>query len=72
VHLLQLGWPIVDADDYHPPANKQKMIEGIPLTDEASIASELFSICQFICKCGSGKFFFVCGRFQQSLHRWTV
>jgi len=35
--LLQLGWPLADADDYHPAANKQKMNEGIPLTDEASI-----------------------------------
>jgi len=24
----------LDADDFHPPANKQKMGEGIPLTDE--------------------------------------
>ncbi len=27
------GWRFVDADDYHPPANKEKMHRGIPLTD---------------------------------------
>jgi gluconokinase len=30
----QLGWPFIDADDYHPPANVEKMRRGIPLTDE--------------------------------------
>lgn len=30
----QLGWPFVDADDYHPPANIEKMRRGTPLTDE--------------------------------------
>jgi gluconokinase len=28
-----LGWNFVDADDYHPPENVQKMRNGIPLTD---------------------------------------
>lgn len=28
------GWTFADADDYHSPANKQKMAAGIPLTDE--------------------------------------
>jgi gluconokinase len=28
------GALFVDADDYHPAANKQKMAAGIPLTDE--------------------------------------
>jgi len=42
MYLLQLGWVLADGDDYHPPANKQKMIEGIPLTDEASITTVLF------------------------------
>lgn len=26
--------PFVEGDDYHPPANKEKMRAGIPLTDE--------------------------------------
>ena len=26
--------PFIDADDYHPPANVDKMSQGIPLTDE--------------------------------------
>src|SRR6266849_10029072 len=29
----ELGWDFVDADDYHPPANVEKMRNGIPLTD---------------------------------------
>ena len=28
------GWAFAEGDDYHPPANKQKMHAGIPLTDE--------------------------------------
>jgi gluconokinase len=30
----QLGWPFVDADDFHPAANIAKMHRGEPLTDE--------------------------------------
>jgi gluconokinase len=30
----QLGWPFIDADDYHPEANIEKMKRGEPLTDE--------------------------------------
>jgi gluconokinase len=30
---LQLAWPFADGDDYHPPANLEKMRNGIPLTD---------------------------------------
>jgi gluconokinase len=29
----RLGWPFVDADDLHPPANRQKMAAGVPLDD---------------------------------------
>lgn len=29
-----LGWDFYDADDFHPPANVEKMSAGIPLTDE--------------------------------------
>jgi gluconokinase len=29
----QLGWQFADADDFHPPANKNKIHRGIPLTD---------------------------------------
>jgi gluconokinase len=29
----RLGWPFVDADDFHPAANIAKMRAGIPLTD---------------------------------------
>jgi gluconokinase len=28
-----LGWPFYDADDFHPPANVEKMHRGVPLTD---------------------------------------
>src|SRR5258706_8956799 len=29
----QLGWDFVDADQFHSAANKEKMHQGIPLTD---------------------------------------
>jgi gluconokinase len=29
----QLAWPFADGDDYHPPANREKMQNGIALTD---------------------------------------
>lgn len=29
----KLGWDFLDADDFHPPANIEKMKHGIPLTD---------------------------------------
>ncbi len=29
----QLGWQFLDADDFHPPENIEKMTHGIPLTD---------------------------------------
>jgi gluconokinase len=29
----QLGWIFLDADDFHPPANVEKMKRGIPLGD---------------------------------------
>ena len=30
----QLGWQFADADDYHPPANIEKIGHGIPLNDD--------------------------------------
>ncbi len=29
----QLNWPFLDADDFHPSENVQKMRQGIPLTE---------------------------------------
>lgn len=29
----RLGWEFVEGDDLHPPANVEKMREGVPLTD---------------------------------------
>lgn len=29
----RLGWKLLDADDYHPPANIEKMSRGVPLED---------------------------------------
>jgi gluconokinase len=29
-----LGWPFYDADNFHPPANVERMRRGIALTDE--------------------------------------
>lgn len=33
LHSL-LGWPVAEADDFHPQANIDKMSAGTPLTDE--------------------------------------
>lgn len=30
----QLGWLFLDADDFHPPENIEKMMHGVSLTDE--------------------------------------
>jgi len=30
----RLGWPFIDADDYHPSANVAKMAAGVALSDE--------------------------------------
>lgn len=29
-----LGWPVAEADDFHPEVNIDKMSRGVPLTDE--------------------------------------
>jgi gluconokinase len=29
-----LGWPMIEGDDLHPPANIAKMTQGIPLDDD--------------------------------------
>lgn len=34
-HLaLRLGWSFLEGDDLHPPANREKMARGVPLTDD--------------------------------------
>lgn len=30
---VRLGWEFLDADDFHPPANREKMARGVPLDD---------------------------------------
>src|ERR687890_260035 len=30
----QLGWVFLDADDFHPAANVEKMRRGVPLNDD--------------------------------------
>lgn len=30
----RLGWPMIEGDDLHPPANIAKMSQGIPLNDD--------------------------------------
>jgi gluconokinase len=27
------GWPLIEGDDFHPPASRDKMNRGVPLTD---------------------------------------
>ncbi|CAL8346100.1 unnamed protein product [Lota lota] len=35
VHVcLQLGWPLYEGDDFHPPENIEKMVRGEALTDQ--------------------------------------
>jgi gluconokinase len=29
----RLGWPYVEGDDFHPPANRRRMARGLPLDD---------------------------------------
>jgi gluconokinase len=31
---VQLGWKFVDADDFHPPCNIEKIRSGVPLNDD--------------------------------------
>jgi gluconokinase len=46
----EMGWPFLDADDFHPEGNVAKMRAGIPLTDDDRwpwldrLASELAAI----------------------------
>ena len=50
----QLGWAFVDADDFHPPANVEKLRAGIPLGD-ADRRPWLDSLRQMIADlCGRG------------------
>jgi gluconokinase len=48
----RVGWTFLDADDFHPPANIEKMKHGIPLTDAdrlpwlANIHAELVRLSQ--------------------------
>jgi gluconokinase len=47
----ELGWTFIDADDYHPAANVEKMHRGIPLTDDdrrpwlAALRRRLDAVC---------------------------
>lgn len=45
----ELGWQFFDADDFHPPANREKMRQGIALTDEDR-AEWLKSLCELLRK----------------------
>jgi gluconokinase len=46
----RLGWPFYDGDEFHPPANIDKMSRGIPLNDEdrsgwlAAIADRMLTL----------------------------
>lgn len=44
---VELGWDFYDADDFHPPANVEKMSKGIPL-DDSDRAPWLDSLHQLI------------------------
>ena len=49
----QLGWRFFDADDFHSPANIDKMRRGVPLTDEDR-QSWLDELRAAICKIDNG------------------
>lgn len=45
----QLGWTFIEGDDFHPPANIEKLKQGTPLTD-ADRRPWLEAIKEAICK----------------------
>jgi len=47
---IQLGWPYHEADDFHSPANREKMSRGLPL-DDADRAPWLATIHQAMAAC---------------------
>lgn len=55
----RLGWPFIDADDLHPPANVAKMSAGVPLTDDdrrpwlAEVARHLVSAHDAVAACSA-------------------
>ena len=56
-----LGWPLVEGDDFHPPANIAKMKSGVPLTDAdrriwlTSLAQELAGRMNAVLTCSALK-----------------
>jgi gluconokinase len=48
-----LGLPLIEGDDFHPPANVQKMQQGIPLNDDDR-NGWLQSLAQALVQHGSG------------------
>ena len=62
----RLGWPYLDGDDFHPPANVAKMAAGSPLTDEdrwpwlRTLAEEIGS-----CVDGGGSCFLGCSALKE-------
>ncbi len=44
----RLGWQFFDADDFHPCENREKMANGVPLTDEDR-AGWLTALRELIC-----------------------
>jgi len=63
----QLGWPYFEADDFHSPANKEKMSHGIPLNDDDR-APWLAAIRQRIDECvaGNQSAVFTCSALKES------
>lgn len=66
----ELGWPYFEADDFHSPANKEKMARGIPLDDDdrapwlAAIRAKMDAV-----RSAGGNAIFTCSALKESYRR---
>jgi gluconokinase len=66
----ELGWSYHEADDFHPPANKEKMGRGVPL-DDTDRAPWLAAIRAAMDQCASAgrRAVFTCSALKESYRR---
>lgn len=60
------GWPFVEGDDFHPSANVDKMVAGIPLTD-ADRAPWVKAIVAHVDQCASCSVVLACSALTRSV-----
>nr|MBA2237785.1 gluconokinase [Lysobacter sp.] len=65
----RLGWPYFEGDDFHPPANRERMASGLPL-DEFHRAPWLAALraCMDEVRATSGRAVFSCSALRE-VHR---